>query len=303
VANLAGHVWVIRRVLGDHSFHIHSKIAQRPIAVKVSAVTTDESVMSEQILKISDDFWSIRGDFKIGGIVNIGTHASLLRRGNGKFVLLDAYTLRDEVKAQVDALTNSGDDIEAIINLHPFHTVHVTKAQEQYPKARLYGTRRHVEQFPDLPWQSQRTESDAFAELFADDLAFSVPAGVDFISSNEHLHFSSVLAYHKASRTIHSDDTLMYLQLPGLLGKLKQPEVTFHMTLAKTLEKRPGAVADFRAWAMALAEQWGDAENLCAAHSSVLLGSDNSGVSIAGRILAALQKAEKTLQRHEKKFG
>lgn len=259
--------------------------------------------MSEQILQISDDFWNIRGDFKIGGVLNIGTHASLVRCGNGKFVLLDAYTLQGEVKEQIDALSKNGADIEAIINLHPFHTVHVQKAHKQYPNAKLYGTQRHIEKFPDLPWQPELTESDACAGLFADDFEFSVPAGVDFISSNEHLHFSSVLAYHKASKTIHSDDTLMYLQLPGLLGKIKKPEIRFHMTLAKTMEKRAGAVKDFRAWVTRLVEQWSDAENLCAAHSATLLGSENQSVSIANRVLTALQKVEKTLQLHEKKFG
>lgn len=259
--------------------------------------------MSEEILQISDDFWNIRGDFKIGGILNIGTHASLVRRGNGKFVLLDAYTLQGEVKQQIDALSKDGDDIEAIINLHPFHTMHVQKAHEQYPNAKLYGTQRHIEKFPDLDWQPELTESAACAELFADDLEFSVPAGVDFISSNEHLHFSSVLAYHRASKTIHSDDTLMYIQLPGLLGKAIKPEIKFHMTLSKTLERRAGAAKDFRAWVARLADQWSDAENLCAAHSTVLLGSENNSASIADRILTALQKVEKTLQLHEKKFG
>ncbi len=259
--------------------------------------------MSEQILRISDDFWNIRGDFKIGGFLNIGTHASLVRRSNGKFVLLDAYTLQGKLKEQVDALTNNGADIEAIINLHPFHTVHVQKVHQQYPNARLYGTKRHLDKFPELPWQPERTESSECAALFADDFEFSVPAGVDFISSNENLHFSSVLAYHKASKTIHSDDTLMYLKFPGVVGVIKKPEVTFHMTLSKTLEKRVGAVKDFRDWATQLAEQWGDAENLCAAHSATLLGRENRSVSIANRILAALQKVDKTLQAHEKKFG
>ena len=259
--------------------------------------------MSEHIRQISDDFWNIRGDFKIGGILNIGTHASMVRRGNGKFVLLDAYTLQGEVKEKIDALSKNGDDIEAIINLHPFHTIHVQKAHEQYPNAKLYGTRRHVEKFPDLDWQPELTDSEEFADLFADDFDFSVPAGVDFISSNEHLHFSSVLAYHKASKTIHSDDTLMYLQLPGLLGKIKKPEIEFHMTLAKTLEKRAGAVKDFRAWVKQLAKRWGDAENLCAAHSAILLGSENQSASIANRILTALQMVENTLQSHEKKYG
>ena len=259
--------------------------------------------MSEHIRQISSDFWNIRGDFKIAGFVNIGTHASLVRRGNGKFVLLDAYTLQGEVKEQIDAISRNGNDIEAIINLHPFHTIHVRQAHEQYPNAKLYGTQRHIEKFPNLDWQAELSNSDEFADLFADDFEFSVPAGVDFISSNEHLHFSSVLAYHKASKTIHSDDTLMYLQLPGLLGKIMEPEITFHMTLAKTLERRAEAALDFRAWATQLAEQWGGAENLCAAHSAILLGSENQSASIANRILTALKKVENALQLHEKKFG
>jgi len=258
--------------------------------------------MSEHILQISDDFWNIRGDFKIAGVINIGTHASLVRRDNGKFVLLDAYTLQGDVKEQVDAVSNDGDDIEAIINLHPFHTVHVQNAHEQFPGAKLYGTQRHIDKFPDLPWQAELSESAACAKLFANEFEFSIPAGVDFISSNEHLHFSSVLAYHKASKTIHSDDTLMYLQLPGLLGKLKAPKVEFHMTLAKTLERRAGAAQDFRDWVTHLAEQWSDAENLCAAHSAVLLDGENDGASIAERILAALQDVERTLRLHEKKY-
>ncbi|MGB5411382.1 MAG: hypothetical protein WBN09_07625 [Woeseiaceae bacterium] len=259
--------------------------------------------MSEHILKISSDFWNIRGEFKIAGVINIGTHASLLRRGNGQFVLLDAYTLQGAVKDQVDKLTKNGADLEAIINLHPFHTMHVETAHEQYPDAKLYGTQRHVDRFPELPWQPELSESDACAALFADDLDFSIPAGVDFISSNEHLHFSSVLAYHRKSRTIHSDDTLMYLELPGLLGMLKKAEVQFHMTLAKTLERRPGAAQDFRDWATGLAAQWSDARNLCAAHSAALLGRDNDGDSIADRVLSALQDVEGTLRRHERKFG
>lgn len=259
--------------------------------------------MGEQILKVSKDFWNIRGVFKIGGVLNIGTHASLVRCSNGKYVLLDAYTLPDDIKQQVDAVTNNGADIQAIINLHPFHTVHVQRSHHQYPKAKLYGTARHVKKFPELPWQPELTESAECAALFAEDFEFSIPAGVDFISSNENLHFSSVLAYHKASKTIHSDDTFMYLMLPGPLGKLKKPQLTFHMTLGGTLEKRAGAVAEFRAWAQQLSQQWRGAENLCAAHSATLLGKQNQSESIAVRMTSALGKVEKTLKKHEQKFG
>lgn len=259
--------------------------------------------MSEQLLQVADGFWNIRGDFKLGGVLNIGTQASLVQRANGKFLLLDAYTLQGEVKRRVDALTDNGAALDAIINLHPFHTVHVAPVHAQFPRARLYGTRRHRERFPELPWQAELSESAACAALFAEDFDFSVPAGVDFISSNENLHFSSVLAYHRASKTIHSDDTLMYLRLPGALGRLKPPQVGFHPTLAKTLEKRPGAAQAFRDWANALAERWAAAENLCAAHTAALLGRDNTGPSVAERMRAALGKVEKTLRKHEQTFG
>jgi hypothetical protein len=258
--------------------------------------------MTDKIIKIADDFWNIRGEFRVFGVLNIGTQASLVKLGNGKFVLLDAYTFNTGIKSQVDQLTNNGADIEAIINLHPFHTIHVGKAHAYYPNAKLYGTQRHIDKFPNLPWQKELTNSSEFASLFSDDFAFSVPRGVDFISSNEHLHFSSVLAYHISSKTIHVDDTLMYLKLPGLLGMLKSPELGFHLTLSKTLERRKGAADDFRLWVAELAEQWSDAEVLCAAHSDTLIVK-NKSPSIAAMIMTALQKEEKTLAQHQRKYG
>jgi hypothetical protein len=54
-----------------------------------------------------------------------------------------------------------------------------------------------------------------------------VLVSVDFISDNENHNFSSVLAYHLASKTLHVDDTLILLRLPGLRGVLKSFEVSF----------------------------------------------------------------------------
>lgn len=258
--------------------------------------------MTDKMIKITDDFYNIRGEFRVLGLLNIGTQASLVRRKNGKFVLLDAYTFNEDIKQQVNAITDGGNDIEAIINLHPFHTVHVESTQALYPHAKLYGTTRHIDKFPKLPWCIELTNSPEFAALYDEDFEFSVPKGVDFISDNEHLHFSSVLAYHRASKTIHVDDTFMYLKLPGLLSVLKSPELAFHMTLSKTLEKRKGSADDFRLWAANLAEQWQDAEVLCAAHSHTLRAK-NQSPSIAAMMMNALQKVEKTLQQHEQKFG
>jgi hypothetical protein len=155
-----------------------------------------------------------------------------------------------------------------------------------------------------LHWEAARTEDEALHARYAKELEFSVPAGVEFISTNEHVHFSSVLVFHRASKTIHVDDTIMYLRLPRLLALFGLSESTgFHPTLPQVLERRAGAAQAFRDWAATLAEDWGDAENLCAAHNAALLGRENDGATIRERILAALAKVEPKLAAHERRYG
>ncbi len=248
--------------------------------------------MAEKILEVGDGFWNIRGDFRIGGVLNIGTQASLVRLSDGRFVLLDAYTLPDAMLSEVKALTGDGRDVDAIVNLHPFHTIHVKRAHAQFPGARLFGSARHVAKASELPWQDVRVDStDALSAELAGELAFSVPDGVDFISEDENVHFSSVLAYHAASQTIHVDDTFNHLGLP-LVGGL-----SLHPTLSKALKREAGAAAAFRTWAAGIADDWGSARNLCAAHTSPLLGVDDLG----DQLRAALRKAEGKLKVHERR--
>ncbi len=260
--------------------------------------------MRERVVQIAADFWNIRGSFKIGGLVDIGTQASLVRRSGGGFLLLDSYTLSGDLASEVDAITGGPDSVEAVLNLHPFHTVHVRAIHERYPGARHYGTARHLARDPDLSWQAERTEEEALHERFADDLAFSVPRGVAFIPENEHLHFASVLALHRTSKTLHVDDTLMYVRFPGLLRFFGLTDtLSFHPTLAKVLEPRAGAVTEFREWASGLIDDWGDADNICAAHTAVLRSGRDSGPPLRERLLGALAKVEGTLKAHERKFG
>jgi hypothetical protein len=260
--------------------------------------------MSGKILHVADDFWNIRGSYRVGGVIDVGTQASLVRLASGKFVLLDSYTLSGAVKRQVGELTSGGKDIDAILNVHPFHTVHVRKMHELYPHATLYGTARHKSRFPELPWADRCTEDPALHEQFAEHFEFSVPRGVDFISANENVHFSSVLVKHRSSLTIHTDDTLMYLRLHSMMRLFGVGDaVSFHPTLAKALERRAGAAKDFRAWANELIERWRDAENLCAAHTAALLAVDNRGDSIHARMVNALDKVSGTLDSHERKYG
>lgn len=259
--------------------------------------------MADKLIQVAEDFWNIRGAFRIGGVIDVGTQCSLVRLQNGNFVFLDSYTLPQSIKREVDRLTQDAS-IEAIINLHPFHTVHVNKMHELFPDAALYGTARHKSRFPDLPWQDVCTEEAAFHASYADDFEFSVPAGVDFIAANENIHFASVMLFHRNSRTIHVDDTLMFMRLPLAMRILGMADyLSFHPTLGNALEKRAGAAQAFREWAEALAEQWQGAENLCAAHTATLVAEESRSAPIHQRILTALAKAEKTLRSHERKFG
>ncbi len=260
--------------------------------------------MKHRIDSIADGFWNIRGSFKVAGVLDVGTQASLVRRSNGRFVLLDSYTLGEEVEREVRALTDGGDSIEAILNVHPFHTVHVRNMHERFPKARLYGTARHQERFADLPWEPVRVEDPEAMAEFGDDFDLRIPRGVDFISKNENIHFSSVLVLHRSSGTIHVDDTFMYIRLPKVARRFGRSDLfSFHPTLSQALERRTGAADDFEQWTKELAEAWSSAENLCAAHTAVLRAEKNRGASIHDRILDALENVRPKLHAHRKKYG
>jgi hypothetical protein len=253
--------------------------------------------LPRRVIAVADGFWNIRAPFRIGPL-NIGTHASLVRRANGAFVMLDACPCDDDTVAWIRELT--GDRLEAIVHLHPFHTVFARAAHENFPAAKLYGTARHVAKLADLPWQPERTESAEFQALYADDFELSVPRGVDFIPADESLHFSSVLAFHPASKTLHVDDTILYLKLPWLVRAFKRDVFRLHPTLAKVLERRKGATADFRAWAQETSERLQRVENLCAAHMTTLLARDNQGASIAERFEAAVLGVDGKLRAHDR---
>lgn len=256
------------------------------------------------MIQVDDSFWNIRGSFRIAGLLDVGTQASLYRRPGGKFVLLDAYTFDEETADEIAELTFGGSAIEAILNLHPFHTVHVETLHTCFPDAVLVGTRRHKQKLPHLPWEDLTVDQPEVHEHFSEELDFSVPRGVAFIPDNEMVHFSSVLAYHKPSKTIHVDDTFNYVPKRGLIGFTPLADtLSFHPTLGKALEPRPGAAEAFRGWARQLMEDWGDAENLCAAHTGALLAAENAGDSIRDRMQAALDKVRDTLSGHENKYG
>lgn len=256
----------------------------------------------ERLIQTGDNFWNIRGSFRIAGLLDIGTQASLVRRASGSFVLLDSLVPDPQSALAISELTDGGAKIEAVLNLHPFHTLHVEAVHQLFPGATLFGTQRHKDRLPDLPWATETTESSALHQQFVDDLVFSVPAGVDFISANEKVHFSSVLAFHQASGTIHVDDTFNYIPASGLLRMTPLGDtVSLHPTLSRALLKRAGAAAEFSQWAEGLIDCWQYATTLCAAHNGVC-SPDVGGASIAERMQGALDRVQNTLAAHEQRY-
>lgn len=255
------------------------------------------------MIQTGNHFWNIRGSFRIAGLLDVGTQASLVRRATGGFVLLDSLVPDSQSAAAINELTDGGEKIEAILNLHPFHTLSVEAVHKRFPKAVLFGTQRHKDRFPDLPWATETTDSSALHQQFVDDLVFSVPAGVDFISDDEKVHFASVLAFHQDSGTIHVDDTFNYIPPSGLLRFTPLADtLSVHPTLAKALQPRAGAAAEFHRWAEGLIECWEGATALCAAHNGILTPQVGDA-TIPERLRAALDRVEDTLAAHEQRYA
>jgi len=256
--------------------------------------------MADRVETITEDFHNIRGSFRIAGLLDIGTQASLVRLADGRFVMLDSYTLTGEVADFVARLTDDGARLAAIINVHPFHTVHVRDAHRRFPEARLYGTQRHADEAPELPWQPLRTEDPAMWAEFDGELEFTVPDGVHFVHRNDNVHFSSVLVRHVASNTVHVDDTLSYGKVPWVLRWTGISELfAFHPTLGMALEARPGAATDFRTWAQDLATRWRDVTTMCAAHIGIWRAPEGSDGAFQAEVENALARVASVLDAHD----
>lgn len=247
--------------------------------------------MSDEIHDLGSGFWNIRGSFKIGGVVNIGAQCSLVRLQSGRFIFLDSYTLTDEIRTQIMALTNDGQDVEAVLNVHPFHTVHCAQMAKDFPQAIFYGSSRHAEEVPEVAWANDLVESEAVAQRYPE-LAFSIPKGIYYIAPDEKVHAGSLLVYHSASRSLHVDDTFMTPPLKLLDAVL--PEVLLQPDTEKALKNEPNAGKQYCDWATQLAHDWHDVRHFCAAHTHMI---DFDAGEFTDALLKAIDKARPKLEK------
>jgi len=248
--------------------------------------------------QLAEDFWNFRGHHRVAGVLDVGTQMSLIRRANGRFLLIDSYAVDADDRSSLLALTGNGDLVEAIINVHPFHTLHCFSLHQLLPRARMIGTRRHQQQAPTVRWDAAVIEDAGTRQQFRGDLDFSIPEGLDLVTSDDRVHASSVLVKHRRSGIVHVDDTLNVLAAPGWLGRLlPQSRLKFHPMLGRALKPAPGAADAFADWARALAAQWADTPVVCAAHSAVRRLQHGDWQR---EMLRALADVEPVLERHRK---
>ena len=188
----------------------------------------------ERLMEIGDGFWNIRGRFKVlAGMLNLGTHMSVCRRANGRFVIVDTIDLTPDVLAELNILTHAGELIDAVIATHPYHTLAFRAFYAAFPKCPYYGTPRHLNTIPEIPWEGEIMSNK---DLFSPDLDLRIPAGAEYVlplpaRSN---HLSNVFVLHRQSKTIHNDDCVLCFQQPPLLMRLmgyKDGDMHFHPSL------------------------------------------------------------------------
>lgn len=251
--------------------------------------------------QLAESFWNLRGDFRIAGVLNIGTHMSLARRSNGRFVVIDGCALQDQPRSQLMALTSNGKLVDAVVHVHPFHTLHVEATHQLFPKATLYGTARHREMAPGLPWADKPVETWGAKHPLDDVFELTVPDGVLFVCPDERVHVASVLVRHRETGIVHVDDTFNVLAAPGKLGDLlPQSSLRMHPMLGKALKPEAGAADAYATWACKLAKRWADTRIVCTAHSAVRRFEPGA---FEREVREALDKVAGTLSRHRDRFG
>lgn len=251
--------------------------------------------------KLADTFWNIRGVYRVGGVLDIGTQMSLVQRASGRFVVVDGCALDGAQREAVMALTGNGERVDAMVHVHPFHTLHVEATHQLFPSAALYGTARHRRRAPALPWVGAPVETWGDDHPLADLFDLSVPDGVQFTCPDERVHTASVLVRHRATGIVHVDDTLNVMAGPGFLrGLLPQSSLRMHPLLARALRPDAGAADAYAAWARALAARWAGTRIVCAAHSAVRHLPEGG---FSREVLGALARVSGTLDRHKAKYG
>eukprot|EP01117_Protostelium_nocturnum_P006520 TRINITY_DN234_c0_g2_i1.p1 TRINITY_DN234_c0_g2~~TRINITY_DN234_c0_g2_i1.p1 ORF type:complete len:260 (+),score=69.31 TRINITY_DN234_c0_g2_i1:92-871(+) len=246
----------------------------------------------KKFLEVGEGFYTLRDDFKVRYILNVETQMSLLKLNNGKFLMVDSVPIDNLVKAEIDRLTDNGNLLEAVVHSHPFHTMGIEAANKLYPNVPIFGCPRHIRNFPQLKWEGNLVD-EAVRNKWEPDVSMRIPDGSDFETTpNENVHFSSVFVFHRPSKTIHVDDTLMYLSQPNwFVRHLIGQGMLLHPTASRGgILKTEEAPLKFLNFLKKIGNDW-DFVNGVFAHKAVKLGT------VKDEFLAFINHQEPILKR------
>lgn len=112
-------------------------------------------------------------------LLEIGTHMSVIQLRNGNFLVIDTVEINDQLKRELDELTQNGTKIEAVLAVHPFHTMAYTSFHDLYPNVKYYGTPRHLRRYSKIKWAGQldNSQNKALLSKWAPEVELRIPAG------------------------------------------------------------------------------------------------------------------------------
>jgi len=233
-------------------------------------------------VEIAPGFWHCRAPFvlKKGPLSDdIKTHMSVCRLSSGKFVCIDAVKLAQEAKAELDQLTDNGNELEAVFHTHPFHSVAIASFHVCYPSSstrKWFGCPRHLAMFTvdegknPITWSGDLRCCEV-RKMYEPDVAMQIPAGSEFVDPKPPTsnHFSTVFVLHRSSKTLHVDDCIMYFDKPSALMRLfgkKCHSMEFHNSICGPgLYPTEQAPMDFKNWLSKLLDEW-EIDHIVAAH-------------------------------------
>jgi hypothetical protein len=228
-------------------------------------------------VQIGDGFWNLRSSLTfLVGLVDVGTHMSVVRLRSGKFLILSTVELNESATNALKRLTDGGKLIEAVIATHPFHTLYFQSFYDKFPDAKFYGTPRHIRNISSIPWAGDISTPENLSRWESEGVFMRIPNCAEFINPADDNHFNSVFVYHVDSRTLHDDDTLGYFDhYPGFILSwvgAKQGVVTCHpSTLKNGLYPTQEAPLQFVAFIEQILNDW-DFDNACLAHNGIKIG-------------------------------
>lgn len=155
-------------------------ILGKPMISSLSSLFAKIGIManqSPQLHQIGPGFWNVRTSFKLFKLIDIGTHMSVIQLRNGNFLVVDTVEMNDQLKKELDDLTNNGTKIEAVVAVHPFHTLAFPGFYKLYPDAKYYGTPRHLRNLKDIKWAGQLDNNKESLSKWEPDVELRIPAG------------------------------------------------------------------------------------------------------------------------------